>query len=46
MHVVKAAEPVFAAALSAIILGAVSAFPVYLSVNNISKVRGLHIRNT
>lgn len=32
VHVVKAAEPVFAAVLSAIILGTVSAFPVYLSL--------------
>ena len=32
VHVVKAAEPVFAAALSAIFLGVVSATPVYLSL--------------
>jgi len=32
VHVVKAAEPVFAAILSAIFLGAISAFPVYLSL--------------
>jgi len=32
VHVVKAAEPVFAAALSAIFAGVVSAFPVYLSL--------------
>ena len=32
VHVVKAAEPVFAAALSAVILGAISPLPVYLSL--------------
>jgi len=32
VHVVKAAEPVFAAILSAIFAGVVSAFPVYLSL--------------